>query len=319
MRLVVVTSRPVAETVTGEAHNQRALIAGLARRGFDCHAVSAADDAASAIDRLAPEIVMIWGSYPLVAELAPVARRRGSAIVQQIRTPSLYHWERLGWSGTTAVEPDERPRTRRDVDLVLVPSAFMADYWTPRLGVRPEVMYPVVDPARVCTPRRGARYVTFINPEPGKGLAMFVRIAAEAHVRLPHVRFLVVEGRWTAERLAQVGFDTLPNVRVVPHEPDVRRIWARTQVLLVPSVLPEAFGMVVHEAQLNGIPVIASRIAGIPEAANGGGVLVAPPARCVADWTRVPTAREPPSPGLRCPPLKDARTYSAPVAYSTIV
>jgi hypothetical protein len=37
-----------------------------------------------------------------------------------------------------------------------------------------------------------------------------------------------------------------------------------------PSFWEEAFGRSIVEAQLNGIPVVASRRGGIPEALNGG-------------------------------------------------
>jgi glycosyltransferase involved in cell wall biosynthesis len=322
MRLLVVSARSPFETITGAAHNHRALVAGLTRRGVVCHTLAgsrtAADDrhlhghrasshavvdtdrlldaAAETIEAFAPDVVMIWGRRELADEVVGMARSRGIPTVHQIRTPSHYHVERLGWDGTAAVDATERAglRSLRLADLVLVPSAFMADYWAARLGVRPAVMHPVVVPGRVRVTRRGARFVTFVNPEPGKGLGMFWRLAAEAAARIPSARFLVVEGRWGAERMAQVGIapSSLPNVHIIPNQRDVRRVWARTSVLLVPSVLPEGFGLVVQEAQLNGIPVIASRIGGLPEAANGGGVLIAPPQRCVADWARVPTTGE---------------------------
>jgi glycosyltransferase involved in cell wall biosynthesis len=294
MRLLVVSGRSPSETVTGAAHNQRALLAGLARRGFELHLASGSRTSAAELDAARPDAVMVWGDRELASEVVGHARPRGVPTVHQIRTPSRYHVERLGWDGTPAVGADERARQRelRVAELVLVPSAFMVDYWAARLGVRPAVMHPVVVPDRVVARRRGARFVTFVNPEPGKGLGLFWRLAAEAAVRVPRARFLVVEGRWDATAMSRAGVATPANVTIVPHQRDVRRIWARTSVLLVPSVLPEAFGMVVQEAQLNGIPVIASRLAGIPEAANGGAVLIQPPQRCVADWVRVPSARE---------------------------
>ncbi|TFB93556.1 glycosyltransferase [Cryobacterium sp. MDB2-10] len=53
--------------------------------------------------------------------------------------------------------------------------------------------------------------------------------------------------------------------------------YARTDLVVVPSRY-ESFGMVVAEAQARGIPVLASRIGGIPEALSNesAGILVAP-------------------------------------------
>jgi len=46
----------------------------------------------------------------------------------------------------------------------------------------------------------------------------------------------------------------------------------------VPSVWEEAWGRVVTEAHLSGIPVIARGIGGLPEAVGPGGILVDPSA-----------------------------------------
>ncbi|WP_395943280.1 glycosyltransferase [Brevundimonas sp.] len=51
---------------------------------------------------------------------------------------------------------------------------------------------------------------------------------------------------------------------------------ARVDVVVAPAVWAEPFGRVVVEALARGRGVIASRIGGLPEAANGGAVLVEP-------------------------------------------
>jgi glycosyltransferase involved in cell wall biosynthesis len=45
-------------------------------------------------------------------------------------------------------------------------------------------------------------------------------------------------------------------------------------VLLAPSQWNEGWGRVVSEAQASGIPVLASRRGGLPEAVGAGGILV---------------------------------------------
>jgi len=75
---------------------------------------------------------------------------------------------------------------------------------------------------------------------------------------------------------------TLPNVQFRRRSPQVGDIFAKTALLLMPSQCEEALGRVVLEALANSIPVVASRIGGIPEAVSEGGVLLsasAPPQR----------------------------------------
>ena len=59
--------------------------------------------------------------------------------------------------------------------------------------------------------------------------------------------------------------------------------YAQARILLVPSVWEEAWGRVVTEAQVSGIPVLASAIGGLPESVGPGGILV-PPGSDVDVW-----------------------------------
>jgi glycosyltransferase involved in cell wall biosynthesis len=55
---------------------------------------------------------------------------------------------------------------------------------------------------------------------------------------------------------------------------DFREFYGRISVLLVPSLVEDAFSRVILEAAANGIPVVANRVGGIPEALGEGGLLV---------------------------------------------
>ena len=64
---------------------------------------------------------------------------------------------------------------------------------------------------------------------------------------------------------------------VLEADADVDRIFARTRVLLAPSLWQEACPLVVTEAMLRAIPVVSSDVFGLPEA-NRNARLVVPTA-----------------------------------------
>ena len=55
------------------------------------------------------------------------------------------------------------------------------------------------------------------------------------------------------------------------------RLFRDCRVVLVPTQIPEAWCRVVSEAQVSGLPSVASSLGGLPESVGPGGILVAPP------------------------------------------
>jgi glycosyltransferase involved in cell wall biosynthesis len=122
--------------------------------------------------------------------------------------------------------------------------------------------------------------VTFVNPEPRKGIHVFARIAEVLSRRRPDIPLLLVEGAGKASFLPKLGIDLsgAKNLRIVPNTPDARGLLAMTRLLLMPSLLENA-GLVAMEAMLNGIPVLASNRGGLPETVGDAGFLFDIPAK----------------------------------------
>jgi len=162
--------------------------------------------------------------------------------------------------------------------LTLSATDFVSRSVQHRLGHQSPVLYPPVRLGR-CLANRDAEpdTVTFINPVKEKGVDVALAVAK----LLPHRRFLFVEA-WPLrqERVEELerAIADLPNVTFRRWSEDVRPVYARTRVLLAPSQWVEAFCTVVFEANANGIPVVASRIGGIPTTVGRGGLLVDPDA-----------------------------------------
>jgi len=71
-----------------------------------------------------------------------------------------------------------------------------------------------------------------------------------------------------------VNFDDCDNVKIFEPEDDSKKLYEQIKILLIPSQWEEAFGRVAIEAMANGIPVIASDVAGLKDAVGSGGILL---------------------------------------------
>lgn len=136
-------------------------------------------------------------------------------------------------------------------------------------------------------------FVTMVNPCAVKGIAIFLALADA----MPQVRFAAVP-TWGTNQEDAAALRARPNVELLPPADNVDALFARTRVLLVPSLWAEARSRIIPEAMLRGVPVLASNIGGIPEAMLGVDYLL--PVRPIEryhpalDDQKVPVAEVPP-------------------------
>lgn len=92
------------------------------------------------------------------------------------------------------------------------------------------------------------KYITQINVHPGKG-GCIIQHCAQA---MPDERFQCIV---TDASLAAAADE---NLYIVPRTDNMAVVYARTKVLLIPSVVDETFCRVAFEGLMNGLPIIAS-------------------------------------------------------------
>lgn len=227
---------------------------------------SAAED----IRRIKPDIVFCYGSSLLI----PLRKLAGT-----LGATRLFYLANASYVGKRDL--------LGEIDRIVCNSRTLANFYKKTEGLDCDVIRSVVpdfSSPETRTPaffeaRRKLGYVTMINPDFSKGAMQFLEIANVCQSRLPDVRFLCVESRGTREKLAKhvTNLGNLKNIWWLPKQSDMKQVFQRTSILLVPSLWFEAAGRVIAEAQLCGIPVFINDVGGTVEQLNGGGSVFRPP------------------------------------------
>jgi glycosyltransferase involved in cell wall biosynthesis len=175
---------------------------------------------------------------------------------------------------------------RRSAHLVAVSSAIR-DLLVGRYGVPPdrvEVLLPATtDPGRPGAPRAGPPDAPLVGVVarlvPEKGVDVFLQAARLVRAVLPPTRFVVVgDGPLRADLERQAAALGLAGaVTFTGFHPDAPGLIAGLDVLTVPS-RSDGSPLVVCEAMASAVPVVASRVGGLPDLVEdgGSGVLVRP-------------------------------------------
>jgi len=112
-------------------------------------------------------------------------------------------------------------------------------------------------------------HITLINLDQNKGGHILGKIA-EA---MPDKKFIGVIGSYSEP--ANIGQHTHqpPNVEVLGPQQDIRKVYERTKILIMPSKY-ESWGRTATEAMCSGIPVICTPTSGLVENCGNAGIFV---------------------------------------------
>lgn len=155
-----------------------------------------------------------------------------------------------------------------DHDLILANSRTLVDKARGR-GAHAHFVPSVIDLTNArCTPSRDV--IMLVNPRESHGVDLVPELART----FPTSPFVLQES-WPLDEEERAVVDSLleahPNVEFRPYDPEPASMFADVGLLLAPHRIDNR-PRTVLEAQVNGIPVIASSLPGLVEAVGPGGV-----------------------------------------------
>ena len=216
------------------------------------------------LDASKPDLVFFFGGLPLDLVIGDEAGARGIPVAAYIGNGN-YHGTR--WC--------------RDVDLIITDSRATAKLYEERYGYRMVPVGKFVDPATKRATRHSRERVLFVNPSLEKGAGIVIALAMLLEERRPDIKFEVVEsrGNWhelvrEVTRVRGSPRESLKNVIVTPNTGDMRPIYGRARVVLMPSLWWESGGRVLVEAMMNGIPAFITDRGGMPEMVENAGIKI---------------------------------------------
>lgn len=188
-------------------------------------------------DAARPDVVLHHAAY--VGNIPTLADRAGAPLVTSVHGGDTF-WASLHIGQVKS-------------DLVLANSERMAEAVRGMAAGPVTILRPPVDPTEHEIGEPDGLCVTLVNLCEDKGARLFYELAE----RNPDIPFLGVQGGYGEQLVTE-----LPNLTIVPPQADMRWVWERTRVLLVPS-RHESWGMVAVEAMMAGLPVLAAKGEGL--------------------------------------------------------
>lgn len=120
------------------------------------------------------------------------------------------------------------------------------------------IFFPAVDYRAygIETEKKAPKYVTLSNVNDNKGGALLIQLAKA----LPDMEFQGILGGYRK----QIVYNGLPNLKYIPHTTEIKDVYAKTWVQIMPSK-EETWGRTAVEAMSSGIPLVVSPTPGLRE------------------------------------------------------
>jgi glycosyltransferase involved in cell wall biosynthesis len=291
MRVLLTANASYAPPRGGATRSNLIWLDHLARAGHDCRivcgasgpgaplahhesiAVMPAEDPAARIQLLRIQIRQFQPDWVLVSSedlghglLREASRSAAGRVVYLAHTPQFFPFGPASWNP----DRDAAAAAAQAAGVVTI-GQHMAAYVESELERPAAVIHPPIygsGPLRNLANFETGR-ITMINPCAVKGISIFLQIAE----RLPSHEFAVVPG-WGTTSEDRRALEKAANVHCLPNAPTIDALLAGTRILLMPSLWYEGFGLIVMEAMLRGIPVVASDSGGLKEAKGGTGYVI---------------------------------------------
>lgn len=238
--------------------------------GIRIHSIPALSLHAAELGRLIRETQPDWVlvssedlSHTLLREAARTAPGR---LVYLAHTPQFFPFGPESW------HPDApAAELVRRAAAVVVIGRHMSEYVRKHLGREAVVVHPPIYgvPPWPELADFSRKSVLMVNPCAAKGISIFLGLARN----FPGVRFEALRG-WGTTPEDEAAMAALPNVSLLENVADIEDVLRRCSVLVMPSLWYEGFGLIVMEAMLRAIPVIASDSGGLLEAKRGTGYVI---------------------------------------------
>lgn len=209
------------------------------------------------------EIGGLPGTVVFINRAYNVPTRHKAAIILHCAVPSK-------------IEQSERKRDVEDKTIIAT-SIYNAQQWALYLNIPSsiiDVVMPFADPiygnVQRSKPSKKVRVLYAGRLHPEKGIYTVLEMMHQYEMNVLDVHMSIVmagqhveEGRAIAQMLKGYKYAALlePQKTV----PTMAKLLAKTDILLMPSVFAEPFGMLSVEAQHSGCRVIASSLGGLPE------------------------------------------------------